>query len=663
MAVVHDGVFMDDASLLREAEALLDASYQEDGDVVDSLLGKLLDIEEPVISMGSVDFLTSSGVCEKLVDAVCMRGWTGKPRLTAADGPSPELIRAFRATSLLTCGENGYSFGLFMDKCAINIATRILDLFLEDSGGSFYHAEEIVIFLLKTRPSVVHNALTEGGAEAFGARMENIMRFIGHEPVANLTRILLTEPALQPYTSVPDHMAGFLSCLGSWGVIKHLSRIICEPAAHCVITDAFREKEHVQAAIETLVVLLDRLHLTDPSESLSGLGEATELLERLVAIAIDPTYQNRLRQMCLHFFCDLLRGSSFYMHVVYVTDDTNKAPQQKFIENKLHRKYSYFVDAASAQMVTVLSYLMDSPGAKGAAGAEEDAVKHPGSYAVPPFGALRLQLLTFVAAVVEASPAVCENLTAAYWQQLVRWVEQYPHNDIYHSLFYKIFFSVLRRGSDSALDVLFQAPVSLVDWFIDLYVDHGSYVTAKEKGAKNLDETLRRRLRLRGFCMKCTNALRLLLDTLSPDSHTRQLVQGGDEGSASGSGSGSRWNTFLSVLVPDSWEQQVPGAGSSQSSSRMASLAVAEHPEDAANYLAGLVEAGADGRYSDVLLDGVQVPLPACLDHGSFLAKSLGFTEEDSSWTESEQTTALREGRLESFDHDDEQDDDGAAKQ
>jgi len=652
---------VDDNLLIAEAEELLDSTTTEDDKQVDSLLQKLLDIEDPIVSMGSVDFLTSEGICEKLVDTISMLGWDkDRPRLTSADGPCAELISAFRATSLLTCGENGYSFGVFMDKCATNIATRILHLFSDNSGGSFYHAEEIIIHLLKTRPSVVHNALTEGGIDQFGLRMQRIIRFIGHEPVSNLTRILFTEPALQPNMNIPDHMASFLSCLSAWGVVKHLAQLICEPEKYCVITENMGVYDHVAAAVETLMILMDRLGVNDPSDILSGLGDSRDLLEKLIKIAVDTAQSDRLRLMCLQFYCDILRGSAFYMHVVYVTEDVNKAPVQKYLENRLHHNHAFFAEVACSQIGSILSYLLEE------GNNDELVVKHPGGYAVKPFGALRIQMLIFLASIVEASPEVADQLVAVHWARLVEWIEQYPHSDMYHVLFYRLFFAIIRRGSDAALDSLFAPPVKVADWLQDIYVPHSEYVAARLKGVKHCHAAEQRRLRLRGFCMNCCNALRLQLSALSPDSHLATVV----------CGPGSKWADFVRPFVQDTWEQQMPGA-SAHSSRSVSSVrpSIQDHPEDPAGlqFLVDLVRntrgmsAGSNVDSSAVaaglasLVDSgdeqssspTHFTVPASIDFGSALAKGLGFTEEDTTWNETE--SARRSSRLASFDNDNEE--------
>ena len=47
---------------------------------------------------------------------------------------------------------------------------------------------------------------------------------------------------------------------------------------------------------------------------------------------------------------------------------------------------------------------------------------------------------------MESDGSFGEAMSVELWRSMIQWVEEYPNNSIYHALFYKLFFSVLRQG-------------------------------------------------------------------------------------------------------------------------------------------------------------------------------------------------------------------------
>ena len=99
---------------------------------------------------------------------------------------------------------------------------------------------------------------------------------------------------------------------------------------------------------------------------------------------------------------------------------------------------------------------------QGETGEEDEAVvaktreiRHPGYVVKRPFTLLRSLLLTLLCQLVESDGSFGDAITPDLWHILIDWVTEFPHNSMYHTLFYKIFFAVLRQGRLKATQTLF----------------------------------------------------------------------------------------------------------------------------------------------------------------------------------------------------------------
>lgn len=106
--------------------------------------------------------------------------------------------------------------------------------------------------------------------------------------------------------------------------------------------------------------------------------------------------------------------------------------------------------------VMVLKYqaLMTSlslsiPGESGAGDAE--AVAHPGYEVKRPFTMLRYVLVGLIVEIIERDPKQLGALPVELWKVLCSWFFRYPHNNLYHAVFYKLVFKALRCNNGDAL--------------------------------------------------------------------------------------------------------------------------------------------------------------------------------------------------------------------
>lgn len=127
--------------LKEQTNELLDSKWKESRNI--HLLGKMLDLEQPSITIKMVDFLLQDGVCECLLSFITQVG-TGVPRPGPNDPHSDALKLSYRAVILLSPENPTEALNAFLSKKAAVIARTIFDVFRNDSAGSFYHAYRII---------------------------------------------------------------------------------------------------------------------------------------------------------------------------------------------------------------------------------------------------------------------------------------------------------------------------------------------------------------------------------------------------------------------------------------------------------------------------------------------------------------------------------------
>merc|ERR1719218_295612 len=84
-----------------------------------------------------------------------------------------------------------------------------------------------------------------------------------------------------------------------------------------------------------------------------------------------------------------------------------------------------------------------------------------------PFSSHRAQLVELLVLMVEADESVASTISVDLWKHLINWNFDYPHNNIYQALFYRMLFAILRQNNEVTLRNLFKEAkivTSLVDY-------------------------------------------------------------------------------------------------------------------------------------------------------------------------------------------------------
>jgi hypothetical protein len=611
----------DDTFLVSSAQDLLlefDSKREVDED---KLLMTMINLDDPKVTRNTVDFLSLDHICDKLTDMIVVED--NGARFRATDATSYDRLRlAYRAMTLLSGQESSYGFALLMDKCAGRIMKNIMTIFDEGSGGSFHHAESIILFFLETRPAVVHDRLIDGGVKSFRENMLMICRHIGHKGVLGMLKVLLTEPVMSPHLSVPDHMARFYNCLREANLIEIFALILSSPSKMCINSGDVTDINHIESVIEIVSFLIDVLKTRDHGNILNGLDGQNKFFVRLFEIVLDISLDSRLRCKTVKLLANLVVGSLNDTTVLWVTDSVDQPPRPEYMINKLFRIKNDILEVTGnffGRFVHSCEMTGKNNGSKVPStiwnsevyvdGEERSIIEHPGGYNITrPFGTLRMEMVSFIANMISShSAALAEQLTTSWWKQLVTWVSDYPYNDILHSLVYRIFFSVLRGLSDKAIEIMLSSESGFLEFITSRYIPYESIFKSnrEEKMSKDSKLSLAFDMKLRGFRLQCGNAIRLHISSLPQDHSLRKNME-----------SNQKWCDFVPKLLDDSYIQQTGAQLQDKSLSNYE-----EHPEDAQAYLVDILQ-GSDSSSSGAIVT------PKCLDHGSFLARNLGFDGE-----------------------------------
>jgi hypothetical protein len=219
------------------------------------------------------------------------------------------------------------------------------------------------------------------------------------------------------------------------------------------------------------------------------------------------------------------------------------------------------------------------------------AVKYA-SYSVPqPFTAIRALIVECIVLMVESDEVVAGMIPVELWKLMLTWTTKYAHNNIYHSLFYRLIFAVLRQNQEPAQRILFQK-AKFTTFLIDSFIPYPNL--HEECSYKRKPDELVSKMACRGLILNCANAIRLQASCSPPTSFLRQFLN-----------THGRWKEFLPKLMAATDVQQRFGMGINVGEGRMntySSFMMMNVPDSRAD------EGG--------------------MDHGSRLAKSLGFYDD-----------------------------------
>lgn len=136
--------------------------------------------------------------------------------------------------------------------------------------------------------------------------------------------------------------------------------------------------------------------------------------------------------------------------------------------HKLNGQTHVSVVRVFANLVTINTPHVGTPG-----GVEDEtaqAVAHPGYQVKRPFTMLRYVLVGILVEIVDRDPQQLDELPVELWKVLCSWFFRYPHNNLYHGVFYKLVFKALRCNNVGALRMAV-SKARLVAQLVDSHIE------------------------------------------------------------------------------------------------------------------------------------------------------------------------------------------------
>lgn len=282
--------------------------------------------------------------------------------------------------------------------------------------------------------------------------MASMLRYIGYSPVGDLLVVMV---ALTPisrsspaYSMCAKQRWHFFTGLSEWIFMLRLAEIVVHPEEHCYCSDYITPEQHSAAAAQTLQDLVEKLSIEDLGEILlQPLGYTVELLEHLLNVSCNSeenpseSLVNR-RRASLRLLIFLLKRSANPENICFFVSAAGSPPTPQLVPNRLHPLRPLLLKYLNSRSSDILGALLATTRA-----ASKESVVHPGHVTTVPFSSHRAQLVELLVLMVEADETVSLTITVELWKHLISWNFEYPHNNIYQALFYRLLFAVLRYDS------------------------------------------------------------------------------------------------------------------------------------------------------------------------------------------------------------------------
>jgi hypothetical protein len=402
--------------------------------------------------------------------------------------------------------------------------------------------------LLRCYPSETFEGLISDGK--LQSRFNNIIRFLGYPPVCELFVMLVAftpvSRSSQLFAACEKSRWAFLQELNKWNLLFHLTEAVVSPSQVCHCSAEVTDDQHSTAACQLLQDLIEKVSLEDTGDLLLvPLGQDSSIVDLLVDTVVDRNSNSGLRRSASKIICFLLRRAAESEIVCFVTTSPNIPPTTTYLPNRLFALRERIVSSVKDRIEAITGGLLIYD--EGALASS--CVKYSSYEVKKPFGTLRLLMIEIIVLTVESDETVAATIPLDLWKNLISWTLKYAHNNIYHALFYRIIFAVLRfflltsylfisrfvfcrQGQESPQKILFQKAK-----FASFLSDN--FFISSELDVKDGDsDLLRRKLAIRGLIMNCANAIRLQVSTQSPTSFLVNFL-----------GNHSKWNEFITQLT------------------------------------------------------------------------------------------------------------------
>ena len=323
-----------------------------------------------------------------------------------------------------------------------------------------------------------------------------MMRYVGYAPVGESIAMLI---ALTPVSRMSQLF--FLCSKNRWLFFEQLSQknfmltlveIIVYPEEFCYINGYINAEQHSSCATFVLQELVEKLSVEETGELLlQPFGYTSQLLEHLIDTSLTGSIIS-IRRSSTKLLCFLLRRVADSDILYMVSAGNGAAPTPAYVPNRLFPlrdriinhiflRVRSFMDALENSDIEFNKILEknknkyddhDYEGYYDIINDDLNGVDHGNndidneiendavmnfssetsgcpvrysSYSVKkPFTVLRSVFVELITLLVESNDSVADCISVELWILLIRWTLKYAHNSIFHAIFFRLIYSVLR---------------------------------------------------------------------------------------------------------------------------------------------------------------------------------------------------------------------------
>lgn len=460
------------------------------------LISRFLEQQRPMLTSRMKDFLVEDGVPETLLSFVSRLNEVPtqednsakKPKVRPLNpGNNEEVIRkSFNVMEIFINPMNDLD-SLLQDKLDV-VLRELFKIFHANSSGNFHHFNKIMEQLLVRAPVETTQILVS----------ENLLWV--------MFDYLIESP-------IVDSVIDIFCC----GFPKQSDTIqFYKSLVDAKVFDKIGERIYSKGQLGALYVaeffikLLEKLSSFEMSGILFiSLCRSSTFVDGLfkVATSIDDTYPFEQRHACAMVLRELLlkSGEKMFEHADYTRPMPNMLSA---VHDKLH-------DHAKAFVVPLVEVLINLDAQK-----KENAIPFSAFTVKRPFGLYRFCLVEILTDLIICAPEILDKLPQQIWRVLGSWFVEYCHNNLYHSLFYKIIQIIVRENHVESQQALLKQYR-----FLTRVIEH----------YRSNDPT-----DARGFILLIANTLRLGSDLQLPSGWLRHYLLSHDP-----------WKQFLPILRHD----------------------------------------------------------------------------------------------------------------
>lgn len=278
--------------------------------------------------------------------------------------------------------------------------------------------------------------------------MAAMLRYIGYPPVNEMFVVLVALTPIarntQAFNSCSRIRWNFLEQLRDWGLMMNITNVIVNAEKECYCQGYISPEAHSSACAQLMLDMVEKLSLEETGELLlQPLGYDTTILDKFIATATNPALEDNIRRSSCRLLCYFLRRAAEPEVVCIINTAPGQPPQQTCIPNRLYplrERIVLHIETKLAEIFeSVENFRSDFIQTQ-----VVNTIKYSGYIVKVPFTSLRSSLIELIVLMVESDEAVASSISIKLWKYLLSWTVQYGFNSIYHALFYRLMFAVLR---------------------------------------------------------------------------------------------------------------------------------------------------------------------------------------------------------------------------